>query len=131
MKPGVKSGDTRIHQYTVTEEDYAAFESGTVHEVCSTYVLGREIEWSSRLFVLDMRDDDEEGIGTSLEIIHHAPAFKGEELSIEATVTSLQKNELICAIKVMVGDRLIATGSTGQKILKKDRIRQIFTRLDR
>lgn len=131
MKTSFQPGDSKIHHYTVQQTDFASFESGTVHKVCSTFALGREMEWSSRLFVLEMTDKEEEGVGTLLEIRHHGPAFEGEELSIKATVESLMGNEIICAIEVKVVDRMIAKGKTGQKILKKDKINQIFTRLEK
>lgn len=120
-----------MHTCKVTSEDFARFQTGVVHSVCSTFALGREMEWSSRLFVLEMIDDDEEGVGTLLEVVHHGPAFEGEELSIMATIESLSGNELICLIEVSVDERPIASGRTGQKILKKDKINQIFTRLEK
>ena len=41
---------------------------GLVHTVLSTFALGRELEWAARLFVLEMKSVDEEGIGTELFI---------------------------------------------------------------
>ena len=130
MSQKVSVGDTRSHQYRVTSKDFASFATGTVHQVCSTFALAREMEWSSRLFVLDIKSEAEEGVGTMLEIAHKSPAFEGELLELTACLISLDKNELICEIEVRVGERLIATGKTGQKILNKERVRQIFTRLD-
>lgn len=129
MKTSFKPGDSKLHTYRVTRTDFASFETGMVHEVCSTFALGREMEWSSRLFVLEMTEADEEGIGTMLEVSHLGPAFEGDEMVIRATIESLLSNELICQIDVRVGERRIATGRTGQKILKKEKINQIFTRL--
>ena len=114
-------------KHFVSAADFAAFQGKVVHKVCSTYVLAREIEWSSRQFVLKMREDDEEGVGTMLTIEHKSPAFEGEEINIEATVESLVGNELICTYKVTVGDRLIAHGKTGQKVLKRSKLAQIFS----
>ena len=88
------------------------------------------MEWSSRLFVLEMVEEHEEGVGTSLEIKHLAPAFVGEQVEITATFESLTKNELFCRIEVSVGNRKIAMGRTGQKILTKEKINQIFSRLE-
>ena len=129
MKAGFQPGDIRRHSYEITETDFATFQSGTVHEVCSTFALAREMEWSSRLFVLDMKEPHEEGVGTELEIVHHSPAFLGELLQFTATINSLKDHELICDIEVRVNDRLVATGKTGQKILNKEKVSQIFTRL--
>ena len=98
-----------------------------VHRVCSTYDLAREIEWSSRLFVIDMLDQGEEGIGTMLNITHRSPALEGEVVVIEAIVDSLHKNELICSFTARTGDRVIAEGKTGQKILSKVKLGQIFS----
>lgn len=116
------------HRYTVQPQDVAAFHGEVVHPVCSTFVLAREIEWTTRLFVLEMKEDDEEGIGTQVSIDHKSPAFVGEEIIFTAQIESLRDHELICSYKAMAGNRLIATGQTGQKILKKETLKGIFTR---
>jgi fluoroacetyl-CoA thioesterase len=116
------------HRYTVQPQDVAAFHGEVVHPVCSTFVLAREIEWTTRLFVLAMKEDDEEGIGTQVSIDHKSPAFVGEEIIFTAKIESLRYHELICSYKAMVHNRLIASGQTGQKILKKETLKRIFTR---
>lgn len=130
MKALFKPGNIREHSYTVKAEDVAAFESGTVHEVCSTFALGREMEWASRLFVLEMREAHEEGIGTHLEIEHLSPALVGDHLRITAEVESLQGNELLCTIQVSTkAGRRVARGRTGQKIIDREKIAAIFSSL--
>src|SRR6478735_3233809 len=114
MKNLFRSGDQKQYEKTVTEADFARFETGLVHPVCSTFSLAQAIEWSSRLFVLEMKDEDEEGIGTMLSINHCSPAFPGEEITIKATIKTLERNELICTYEAKVGDRLVAKGETGQ-----------------
>jgi fluoroacetyl-CoA thioesterase len=116
------------YRYTVQPQDVAAFQGEVVHPVCSTFVLAREIEWTTRLFVLEMKEEDEEGIGTQVSIDHKSPAFVGEEIIFTAWIESLQDHELICSYKAMVDNRLIASGQTGQKILKKETLKRIFTR---
>jgi len=128
MKQIFKPGDKKTYSFVVKQQDVAAFQEETVHDVCSTFTLGREIEWSTRLFVLEMLDNDEEGIGTKLSIEHKGPAFVGDTVSIEAEVVSFENNELICNYAARVEDRLVADGLTGQKILKKEKINQIFSR---
>ncbi|OEK05312.1 thioesterase family protein [Roseivirga misakiensis] len=130
MKELFKVGDQKIHEFRVSDDHLATFDSGTVHSVCSTFVLAREMEWSSRLFVLDMCDDDEEGVGTMLHIDHKSPAFVGDRVVVKATVKRLLNQELICSIEVSVGERCIAVGETGQKVLTRKRINQIFTSLE-
>ena len=130
MKNPFKAGSAKVHTFTVSEHDVAQFETGLVHRVCSTFKLAQEMEWSSRLLVLDMIESDEEGVGTSLEIKHISPAFVGDQVKVTAIFNTLINNELICEIEVNVGDRKIAMGKTGQKILSKHKISQIFNRLE-
>lgn len=131
MKVNFEIGDVKKHRFTVSSKDFASFDMGTVHKVCSTFALGREIEWCSRQFVLEMIDEDEEGIGTFLEIEHKSPGFLDEEMEVMARVKCINENELICDIEVKIGTRFVARGRTGQKILSKEKINQIFTSLER
>jgi fluoroacetyl-CoA thioesterase len=126
MKSIFKPGDQKYFKRIVLEGDCAIFNDELLHRVCSTFALARDFEWSSRLFFLEMKEDDEEGVGTMLSIDHKSPAFVGEEVLFTASVEKVEKNELICRIEAKVGDRLIATGKTGQKMLKKDKLRALF-----
>lgn len=127
MKSCFNPGDKKIYVSTIVPGDQAIFHGEILHPVCSTFALAREMEWSSRLFFIEMKDEDEEGVGTFLEIKHHSPAFVGEELIITATVGSIIGNELLCNIEVLVDKRIIAIGKTGQRMLKKERLNAIFT----
>lgn len=126
MKNVFKPGDQKSFKRTVVEADCAIFHGELLHRVCSTFALARDFEWSSRLFFIEMKDDDEEGVGTMLSIDHKSPAFVGEEISFTATVEKMEKNELICQIEATVGGRIIATGKTGQKMLKREKLRKLF-----
>ena len=126
MKNLFRPGDKKVYEKIVTEADFARFESGLVHPVCATFSLAQAVEWASRLFVLEMKEDNEEGIGTMLTINHRSPAFLHETIRIEATVKTLERNELICMYQARVGDRLIAEGETGQKVLKKEKLTKLF-----
>ena len=126
MKLIFKPGDQKSFSRKVEESDCAIFNGEMLHRVCSTFSLARDFEWSSRLFFLEMKDDDEEGVGTMLSIDHKSPEFVGEEILFTATVEKVEKNELICTIEANVGSRLIATGKTGQKMLKKEKLSRLF-----
>jgi fluoroacetyl-CoA thioesterase len=123
-----KPGDKKQASYRVKQEDVAAFQGEVVHPVCSTFTLAREIEWATRQFVLEMREQHEEGIGTQLVIDHKSPAFVGDEILFSSTVDSLENHEIICAFEATVNGRIIATGKTGQKILSREKIAKIFTK---
>jgi predicted thioesterase len=127
VKAIFKPGDGKQTNYVVQQHDVAAFNGEVVHAVCATFTLAREIEWSTRQFVLEMRDDDEEGIGTFLSIDHKGPAFIGERITFYAWVEQLEGNELICGYEARIGERLIASGRTGQKILKRHKLQRLFT----
>lgn len=131
MKLIFKEGDRKSMKVKVYNTDIATFKAKTVHNVCSTFALARNIEWATRQYVLEMIDIDEEGIGTYLKIHHKSPAMVGEILTIESEVKSMVKNELICRFKVLVDDRMIALGESGQKILKKEKLEKIFSSLEK
>jgi fluoroacetyl-CoA thioesterase len=129
MKNPFRPGDIKMYKKTVSEKDIAQFESGTVHEVYGTFALGRDAEWCSRLFVLEMKEEDEEGIGTFLHITHHSPALLGQEVIFTAEIIKLEKNTIDCRVLARVGERLIAECSTGQKIIKKEKLNLLFESL--
>jgi len=126
MKVVFKPGDLKIYEKIVSEQDTAIFHGEMLHPVYSTFALSRDFEWSSRLFFLDMKEEDEEGVGTFLQIEHRSPARIGEGITITATIESITSNELICIIEARSGDRIIAIGKTGQKMLKKEKLKQLF-----
>src|SRR3982751_5569421 len=101
-----KPGDTKTYTHLVISLDAARFESGEVHHVYSTFALARDAEWSGRLFVLEMKEEGEEGIGTGITVTHHSPALMGQEVLFTATLAEVNKNEVIVDYTAMVGNRL-------------------------
>ncbi|HLT75450.1 MAG TPA: hypothetical protein VKZ68_10190 [Ohtaekwangia sp.] len=126
MKSVFKPGEKREYRKRIGPDDIATFHDENVHPVYATFSLARDAEWTSRQFVLEMKDGDEEGIGTFLSVEHKGPAFVGEEVVFTAWVDHFEANELVCFYEARVGERLIAIGRTGQKILKKEKISRIF-----
>ena len=128
MKNIYQVGDQKVYKRIVSETDVAQFETGMVHPFYATFALGRDAEWAGRLFVLDMLEDHEEGIGTFLTIDHASPALVGQQVEITAEIVLLEGNRIDCKYEAKVGDRVIATGTTGQRILTKDKVQQIEDR---
>ncbi|CAI8243679.1 MAG: Uncharacterised protein [Bacteroidia bacterium] len=122
MKQLFKYGDTKEFYKVVSKKDTAKFNGVEVHPYYSTFALARDAEWSSRLFVLDMKEIDEEGIGTFVNIKHVSPALVGDEVRFIATIKSVVYNEVVCTITAKVNGRLIAKIETGQKILNSDEL---------
>jgi predicted thioesterase len=129
MKNPFKIGDIQTYRHIVEGADAARFESGEVHNVYSTFALGRDAEWAGRLFVLEMKEAGEEGIGTGLTVTHHAPALMGQEVVFAATLTEVNKNEVVVDYTAKVGDRIVASGKTWQKIIKKEKLDALFNSL--
>lgn len=123
------TGDTKTYHKRVGEADVAAFESGKVHPVYATFALARDAEWACRMFVLEMKEADEEGIGTFVSVEHVSPAMVGQTVTFVATITELKGNSIVCSYTASVGSRLVARGEQGQKILKKERLQQLFSSL--
>lgn len=120
-------GDQKTYQVIVQPDDIAQFaDGGIIHEVYSTFAITRDAEWACRLFVNEMLESDEEGIGTFVYVQHHAPAMVGSLIRVVSTFEVLRKNEITCTFDSFVGNRLIASGRTGQKILKKSRLNEIL-----
>jgi fluoroacetyl-CoA thioesterase len=128
MKNIFKPGDKKHFSHRIAESDIAAFDGNVVHEVYATFSLARDAEWCSRLFVLDMKEEGEEGIGTFLSVEHKAAAFVGEEINFTAWVDHIERNELICFFEARVNDRIIAIGKTGQKILSFEKLKTVLSR---
>ena len=126
MKNPFHQGDTKQYRKTVQHNETARFESGEVHPVYSTFAIAKDAEWACRLFVLEMKEENEEGIGTMVSVQHVSPALVGQEVVFTATVKSIVRNEIICSFEAFVDVRLIATGETGQKILNKEKIARLF-----
>jgi predicted thioesterase len=129
MKNPFVPGDVKTYRHTVTQADFARLPGGLVHEVYSTFALARDAEWASRLFVLDMREGDEEGIGTAVQVTHHSPALVGETVDFVSTLAAVERNEIITPFEAKVGSRVIATGETRQKILKREKLERLFASL--
>lgn len=121
MKNPFKKGDTKIFERFVTEEHIAKFDSGIVHELYATFAIAQDMEWACRLFVLDMLENGEEGIGTQLSIEHVSPCLKGETATHIATLEYVEGNTVFCSVIVKSGERIIAKGTQTQKIIDKTR----------
>jgi len=98
-----------------------------VHAVYSTFSITKDAEWSGRLFVLEMKAEDEEGIGTKISVEHKSPAFVGDEIQFIATFEEVtERGEIITSFQAFCGDRLIAKGVQGQRILLKSLLEEKF-----
>jgi fluoroacetyl-CoA thioesterase len=126
MKNPFLPGDQKHFETLVTEEKLARFDSGLVHPVYSTFALGKDVEWACRLFVLEMKEEGEEGVGAALSIEHLYPAPLGSIVRIEATLVSVIGKEIICTYEAFANGFKIANGHQSQKIINKARFDQLL-----
>ena len=129
MKNIFEVGHTMRLVHTVEQSDLATFETGNVHPFYSTFALGRDAEWVCRQFVLQMKEADEEGIGTFLNIRHKSPAMLGDTIEFIATVSVLDGHQIDCTFVARVGERIVAEGEQGQKILKKEKLERLVNQI--
>lgn len=126
MLQAFKIGDKISTTHIVTGNDIAQFQGNAVHEVYATFSIAREAEWAGRQFVLKMKEESEEGIGTFVNVVHQSPAFIGDEVVFESKLDEINGNSIICSFIASVGSRIVATGSTGQKILSREKLNKHF-----
>ena len=129
MKDIFITGDKKLYHKLVTANDIASFENGTVHPVYSTFAIARDAEWCCRLFVVERKEEDEEGIGTFVNVTHKSPALINSEIVFEAEIIELHGNTINCKWIATCKERVIAEGTQGQKILKKAKLDTIFKAL--
>ncbi|MFN8310912.1 MAG: hypothetical protein U0T73_13200 [Chitinophagales bacterium] len=130
MKNNFQPGDKKIFVRQVTTSDLAVFESGAVHQVYATFAIARDAEWAGRLFVLEMKEENEEGIGTYVHVNHHSPALLHQQVQFEAVLEKTDRNNVHCSFKAFAGNRLIASGTTGQKIVLREKLDAVFRSLE-
>lgn len=127
MQNPFQKGDTKTFSKIVLANEIAQFDSELVHAVYSTFSITKDAEWSGRLFVLEMKAEDEEGIGTKISVEHKSPAFVGDEIQFVATFEEVtERGEIITSFQAFCGDRLIAKGIQGQRILLKSLLEEKF-----
>ncbi len=136
MRSIFKAGERKSYLHRVTESDLPAFEGdprragkNALHPVYSSYALARDAEWTCRLFVLEMLEDDEEGIGTAICFEHLSPALLGSEVRFEAEIEAIEGNRIRCRFSAYTDERLIARGTQEQAIVKKERLAALFRSL--
>lgn len=130
MKNPFRIGDTREYRTVVTEDKLARFaDEGLVHPVYGTFALAQDAEWVCRLFVLEMKEAGEEGVGSFVSVRHVSPAPLGSEVRLVATLERVEGNAVWCRWQAFAGERLVAEGEQEQRILDKARFERLLDKL--
>ena len=123
-------GTVKIFETTVTTNKLAEFDAGLVHPVYSTFALGKDAEWACRLFVLEMKEAGEEGIGSYLSIQHLYPAPLGSKVRIEATLQEVTGNRIRCSFIAFANGHKIAEGKQEQRIIGKSKFDDLIKSIE-
>lgn len=124
MKQGLEVGRTETIDIIVTEEMFAAFEGEVVHPVYSTVAMTYHMEWVSRKIILPFLEQDEEGIGASVQLRHLAPSPLGSKVTLTAVLTELRNNAAVTEVIAKNHVGIIGEGIVKQIILPKETIAQ-------
>jgi len=107
----------------VDEAMTATFFGSQVHPVLATFAIVEHAEYASRQAIMPFLDRDEDAVGVSVSIDHRSPATVGTIVEVEACVVSVVDASITCNFSVRSGDRLIATGTSVQRMVDRRRFR--------
>ncbi len=124
MKQGLNVGREEKIEITVTEDMFASFEGKVVHPVYSTVAMTYHMEWVSRKIILPFLEDDEEGMGASVNLKHLAASPLGSTVTLTATLIELTNNKVVTEVIAENHLGLIGRGEVMQVILLKEKIEE-------
>jgi len=139
-------GDQQEIRICVDESRMARFpDEGLVHPLYSTFALAQDAEWVCRRFVVLMKEEHEEGVGSRVSVVHRSPCPLGAEVRLVATLVEVIDNRVLCSWQAFASDnspdkspdkptgksteRLIAEGEQEQHILNRERFGKLIDRL--
>lgn len=124
MKSGLTVGHTIEIIIDVTPDMHASFEGEVVHPVYSTVQMVYHMEWASRQIILPFLEEEEEGMGAEVKVMHRSPARTGTRLSITATVTRMNEKGIWTEIMIRrkETDSIVGEGEVRQVVLLKQTI---------
>lgn len=120
MTPGPARGETATLEVTVTPDMTARVGGREIHRAYGTVAVVQHVEQLCRTILEPHLDEDEEGVGYRIEVVHHAPAPLGAELVLTATVADVGPKRLLCEVSVRHGGRLVAQASFEQRVVPAD-----------
>jgi fluoroacetyl-CoA thioesterase len=114
-----------VTRIMVTEDMTASLDGNEIHKVYSTFWLSYHAEVTARKAIEPYFDEGENAVGGALSIKHIAMTPVGASVSITAEVTEIINNKVICQIRAVWDDKLIAVGSQTQIIDTKEHLNSL------
>jgi fluoroacetyl-CoA thioesterase len=107
MKPGLASGVTRKRRFDVDDERTISF-MGEGLRIYATPFMVRDIERTCREFMDEFLSENENSVGSRMEIDHLGPTLKGMWVEVAATVVAVEGRRV--SFEVEVRDALDVVG---------------------
>jgi len=93
-----------------------------IHPVYATAWMVRHVEEAGRLLVERYLGMDEDATGFRIELVHEAPAFVGDRLTVTATATRVNDDECACDFEVHGPAGLLGQGVFVQRYVRRGRL---------
>ncbi|MBA4601894.1 thioesterase family protein [Thermoactinomyces mirandus] len=129
MKPGLEPGYQEKMSIVVREDMVASFGGQMVHPVLSTVSLVYYMEWTGRKVILPFLEEDEEGVGASINIRHRAPAPVGKTVTFVATVKAATPQKVVCEVIAEHDRAIVGEGEFVQVIIPKEKLKAQIERM--
>ena len=107
MKPGLSSGMMRKRRFDVDDERTISF-MGEGLRIYATPFMVRDIERTCREFLDEFLSEQENSVGSRMEIDHLGPTLKGMWVEVAATVVAVEGRRV--SFEVEVRDALDVVG---------------------
>ncbi len=126
MKRGLSIGVAASVFDVVTTQMQPAFDGRVVHPVYGTVAMVYHMEWAARKVILPFLQEDEEGIGTGVQVRHLYPAPIGTQIEVKAVCVGLLDNVINCEVQVWAGEQLLGEGRVEQRIVLRKSLHERF-----
>ena len=110
----------------VTQAMTARFFDASVHPLYATFAIVEHAEYVSRCLIRSHLRDDEDAVGSAVEIRHLGPAGVGAVITHEARFREEERGRIICDVEVREGERVIAACVTVQQVLPRATVMSLY-----
>ncbi len=113
-------GVTKNTEVIVSDTMVATLGGRVIHPLLSSCALIQEMEWASRLTIIDYLDNEEDAMGTKIVLNHRKPTPVGMKIKICATIIEIEGEKINCKVEAFSDFGLIADGCVEQTVVKKN-----------
>ncbi len=120
MKEGLRAGVAATVEDVVTEAMRPAFNGMLIHPVYGTAAMVYHMEWAARQVILPYLEEEEDGVGTGVQVCHIHPAPVGARVLARAVCIAVEDSgRVVCNVSVWNNQVLLGEGQVEQRILLK------------